>query len=70
MPHVVFIDLPYKVYGASGVDAEGYQTIYLNARCSMERCMKAFLHEWGHRDDFGLDINVDQLEAIRHNQDA
>lgn len=66
MPHVVFLDLPYKVHGVSGFDADGYQTIYLNARDSVSRSVEAFLHEWGHRDDFGLNINVDQLEAVRH----
>lgn len=66
MPHVIFIDMPYNVYGASGFDADGYQTIYINARNSMARSTQAFLHEWKHRDDFGRDINVDQLEAARH----
>lgn len=66
MPTVVFIDLPYKVYGVSKFDAEGYQTIILNAKNSFEQNLKSYRHEWRHRNDFGRDINVDQLEAERH----
>lgn len=68
MPNVVYLDLPCKVYGATWFDPEGYQVIILNAKNSFERNLKAFKHERTHGNDFGLDVNVDQLEAERHEE--
>lgn len=42
------IDLPYKVNGLTVKDEEGDYNIYLNARLSDERRVKAFRHELKH----------------------
>lgn len=59
------IDLPYKVNGLTVKDEEGDYNIYLNARLSDERRVKAFRHELRHikLGHFYSDFPVDVKEA-------
>lgn len=66
MPHIIFVNLPYKVHGCSKFDENGYQTIVLNARDSQERQLKAYLHECRHHDDYGFVMDVNEIESERH----
>ena len=51
---VRLIDLPYGVHGCVSEDADGFYSVYVNARDSRERQYKALDHEKRHieRGDF------------------
>jgi len=66
MAHVVYIDLPCKIHGCSKYDADGYQTIILNAKDSYKKNIETYIHECKHSEDYGAAFDVDELEKVRH----
>ena len=53
---VRLIDLPYGVHGCVSEDADGFYSVYVNAKDSRERQYKALDHERRHieNNDFSL----------------
>ena len=58
------IDLPYKVGAMVAFDEDGFASIYLNARWSLERQKKALRHELRHieNDDVYNDKDIQTIE--------
>ena len=61
------IDLPYGVHGCVSEDADGFYSVYVNARDSAERQRKAAEHERRHieNNDFA---KSDVVEAEEENE--
>lgn len=66
MSSIVYQDLPTKIKAFCCEDEEGYKTIILNSRLSLEQNRKSYLHECGHEGDFIDGIDVNNLEKERH----
>lgn len=62
---VRLIDLPYKVGGIVAFDADGFASIYLNARWSREQQRKALRHEIRHinNDDIFNGKSIQEIEV-------
>lgn len=57
-------DLPVTVPGFSATDADGFISIYINARLSKEEQLKALVHELKHitSNDFYNDSPIEEVE--------
>ena len=45
---VRLVDMPESIYGQTVEDEDGYYNVYINARQSQYRQLKAYLHELAH----------------------
>lgn len=63
---VRLLDFPDSTIGGAVVeDAEGFNTVFINARRSIEAQRESFRHELCHiaRDDFHNDLSIEEVEA-------
>jgi len=63
---VVYIDLPYEIYGFIREDIDGFQTVVINSHYNFETAIETYKHENNHAYDFGQDYDVNMLEKIRN----
>lgn len=70
--HVVLLNLPTDMRGFLVANADGSNTVVLNARYSWEQNCLTYLHELKHIDcnDFYADASANDIEADRHEQDG
>lgn len=64
--HIVrIVNLPWGVHGCVTPNDDGTFSIYLNARDTHERNIKAYWHEVGHivRDDFYNGLPIEEVEG-------
>ena len=66
MTKVVLYPLPHKCKGFCHEADDGSQIVVLNSRLTREENMKTFVHEISHTDDFGKELDVNELEKVRH----
>lgn len=59
------IDLPYSIGAMVALDEEGYASIYINARHSIEKQKRNLIHELRHlkRDDVYNDKSIYMIEG-------
>ena len=63
---VRLLDFPDSTIGGAVVeDAEGFNTVFINSRRSIEAQRESFRHELRHivRDDFHNDLSIEEVEA-------
>ena len=63
---VVLANLPCTVGGYCVTNADGEKICVLNSKHSRERNLKTFMHELRHCSDFGKELDVNELEKVRH----
>ena len=66
MTKVVLYPLPHKCKWFCHKTEDGSQIVVLNSRLTMEANIKTLKHEISHADDFGKELDVNELEKIRH----
>lgn len=68
--HVVLLNLPTDMRGFLVANADGSNTVVLNARYSWEQNRLTYLHELRHINDGDLYIadEADNIETKRHAQ--
>lgn len=66
MTKVVLYPLPHKCKGFCHETEDGSQIVVLNSRLTRETNIKTYEHEISHADDFGKELDVNELEKIRH----
>lgn len=66
--HVVLMNLPTDMRGLLVANADGSNTVVLNARYSWEQNRLTYLHELKHIDcnDFYADASANAIESDRH----
>ena len=66
--HVVLLNLPTDMRGFLVANADGSNTVVLNARHSWEQNRLTYLHELKHIDcnDFYADASANDIESDRH----
>ena len=66
--HVVLLNLPTDMRGFLVANADGSNTVVLNARYSWEQNRLTYLHELKHIDcnDFYADASANDIETIQH----
>ena len=62
------MDMPCRIKALTCEDADGYQTTIINSRLSHEQNIKSVKHEQSHENDFLNEININELEFIRHKE--
>ena len=66
MTKVVLYPLPHKCKGSCHDTEDGSQIVVINSRLTREANIKTYEHEISHADDFWGELDVDELEKIRH----
>ena len=68
MYRVVYKDLPCTIPGFLTMDQDGYYTIVLNSRMSLEKNQETYEHELDHiqNDDMYGDMSATEIEELRH----
>lgn len=66
MNRIIYKDMPYRVRALTCEDADGYQTTIINSRLSCEQNYRSMEHEKKHVNDFGSEVDVSCIEALRH----
>lgn len=66
--HVVLLNLPTDMRGFLVANADGSNTVVLNARYSWEQNRLTYLHELKHIDcnDFYADASANDIETTQH----
>ena len=62
-----YLAMPVKVKGCT-VLFEDYETILINPCYCRDAQEDTYRHELSHENDFGVEQNVDELEAMRHEE--
>lgn len=66
MTKVVLYPLPHKCKGSCHDTEDDSQIVVLNSRLTREANIITYTHEISHADDFRKELDVDELEKIRH----
>lgn len=68
MHRVIYQDLPCTIPGFLTMDPEGYYTIVLNSRMSIERNRETYDHEIDHIQNGDLygNTEAEEIEELRH----
>ena len=64
----VLVDMPTTIRSFVRRDADGYETVVINARLSYEEQRERYRHEDGHvqRDDLSKEGSADAIEREAH----
>ena len=68
MDRIIYKDMPCRIKALTCQDADGYQTTIINSRLSCEQNIKSARHEQSHNNDFLNNIDINELEFIRHKE--
>lgn len=67
--HQIFTDLPIAIPAFVASNADGSYTIILNSRCSREKNLFSYAHEYKHiiNGDYEKKCSADLIEFWTHN---